>query len=96
VLYKEGPPFYHATYIVIIEVVNESGNRDEPLTNRLMDNVSILALNRLCETAGKELIICRVKLPKTNQIFYENFTNCGIEEILVKRWIPSQERGTTS
>lgn len=55
-LYKQGPPFYHATYIVIIEVVNENDERNESLTNRPMDNVSLLGLNRLCETAGKVIM----------------------------------------
>ncbi|CAG9761258.1 unnamed protein product [Ceutorhynchus assimilis] len=91
-LYKQGPPFYHSSYIIIIEVIDSiNGERNSILTNRCMDNRSVLGLNRLCETAGKELVICRVKWPN-NQISYENFSNIEIQEILVKRWIASHHQ----
>ncbi|KAJ8972368.1 hypothetical protein NQ317_018481 [Molorchus minor] len=57
VLYKQGPAFYHASYVVIIDLVDENFKRIEKLSRRNMDNVSLLSLNRLCETAGKELLI---------------------------------------
>ncbi|KAH1016265.1 hypothetical protein HUJ04_007517 [Dendroctonus ponderosae] len=95
-LYKEGPSFYHSTYIVVIDVVDTAGKRIESLTNRSMDNISILGLNRLCETAGKDLLICRLKWPQNSAVTYEDLTNIEIQEILVKRWIASQERGDTA
>lgn len=94
-LYKQGPPFFHASYVVIIEVIDANGQRIDSLTNRAMDNVSVLSLNRLCETAGKELIICRVKWPQNEEIHFSNLSNIEIQEILVRRWIPSQEREGT-
>ncbi|XP_066253092.1 tRNA-splicing endonuclease subunit Sen2 [Euwallacea similis] len=91
-LYSQGPPFCHASYVIIIEVIDHYGQRIDSLTNRCMDNISILSLNRLCETSGKELLICQVKWPKNGEINYEDLSNIEIHEILLRRWIASQEK----
>lgn len=91
-LYKQGPPFYHASYVVIIDVVNENLERIENLSRRSMDTVPLLSLNRLCETAGKELLICQVIWPQDVSIDYRNISNIVIKENLMRRWISSQER----
>ncbi|KAJ8931091.1 hypothetical protein NQ314_016041 [Rhamnusium bicolor] len=93
-LYKQGPPFYHASYVVIIDSVDANLKRIESLSKRSMDNVSLTSLNRLCETAGKELLICQIVWPQNSQIDYNNFSNFIIKEILMRRWISTQERNT--
>ncbi|XP_076271978.1 tRNA splicing endonuclease subunit 2 [Rhynchophorus ferrugineus] len=87
-LYKQGPPFYHASYVVIIQIVNS--NLENQMEDLSLDNVSLSALNRLCETAGKELLICKIHWP--SQVQYNDFSNIEIEEVLIRRWVPSQER----
>lgn len=64
VLYKQGPPFYHSTYVIIIEVVDKDNQTIQQLTNHSMDNLSVLSLNRLCETSGKVSLICTYLKPK--------------------------------
>ncbi|KAL1494436.1 hypothetical protein ABEB36_010035 [Hypothenemus hampei] len=95
-LYKQGPPFYHASYVVVIEVVDENSKRNEELTNRAMDSISILGLNRLCETSGKELLICTLRWPENNILSFDNFSQIKVQEVLVRRWIASQERDADS
>lgn len=93
VLYKEGPPFYHASYVVIIDIVNNNLERIQSLCRRTMDNVSLLGLNRLCETAGKELLIAQIILPEDDkvEVHYDNLTTFSVREILMRRWICTQE-----
>ncbi|CAH1984279.1 unnamed protein product [Acanthoscelides obtectus] len=85
-LYKQGPSFFHAAYVVVINIVNpQSGEKQ-----RSMENPSVMGLNRLSETAGKDLIICKVTLPE-NGIDYKNMQSVLIEELLVRRWLYSQK-----
>ncbi|CAG9824840.1 unnamed protein product [Phaedon cochleariae] len=86
-LYKQGPPFYHASYVVIIEILDDCHSKIEDLCRRSMDKVSVMSLNRLCETGGKELMICEIILNKNEDIHYETLDKIRINEILVKRWI---------
>lgn len=53
-LYKEGPPFYHASYIVIIEVVDaDSLIIDSTMSSRSMTWNSLIGFERLSETTSK-------------------------------------------
>ncbi|CAG9854606.1 unnamed protein product [Phyllotreta striolata] len=80
-LYKEGPAHFHASYVVIVETLDESLGRVE--TGRSMDNLSLACLNRSCESTGKELLICQVTLPKS--VDYKDLSNVVVKEIVVKR-----------
>jgi len=54
VLYKEGPPFYHASYIVIVEVADaDSLLIDSTMSSRSMTWNSLFGIERLSETAAK-------------------------------------------
>ncbi|EFN88436.1 tRNA-splicing endonuclease subunit Sen2 [Harpegnathos saltator] len=53
-IYKEGPPFYHASYIVIVEVVDaDSLIVDSATSSRSVTWNSLFGLERLSETAAK-------------------------------------------
>lgn len=92
-LYKEGPPFYHASYLVIIDVLQEESSRAEHLCRRSMDTENIIGLNRLCETAGKDLLIFQIIWPKDAQISApEDISKVSVKTVLVNRWILPQER----
>ncbi|KAJ8959196.1 hypothetical protein NQ318_022458 [Aromia moschata] len=93
-LYKQGPAFYHASYVVIIDSINENSERITSLSRRSMDNVSLTSLNRLCETAGKELLILQITWPDNVQVNFNDLSDFTIKEILMRRWIPTQERHT--
>ncbi|XP_023026152.1 tRNA splicing endonuclease subunit 2 [Leptinotarsa decemlineata] len=90
-LYKQGPPFFHASYVVIIDFMNEDSTRNESMLRKSLDNVSLLSLNRLCETAGKELMICQVTGQQNEDIHYTNLGSFVVNELLVKRWMLTQE-----
>ncbi|XP_063796848.1 tRNA-splicing endonuclease subunit Sen2 [Pseudophryne corroboree] len=59
-LYRKGPPFYHASYSVIVELVDEyfEGSPLRPLTWR-----SLSGLNRTTMNVSKELLICYLIKP---------------------------------
>ncbi|KAL3274117.1 hypothetical protein HHI36_015531 [Cryptolaemus montrouzieri] len=84
ILYKDGPAYHHASYVVLIQE-HEKGNLD----------TSLMGLHRMCETAGKELLICQVYWPN-DEVNPDNLSNIRIKEILMKRWISSQERQETT
>lgn len=87
-LYKNGPPFYHAAYSV--KVVASEGE----LTWQ-----ELAGLNRVTECASKELILATVSgLPSEEEHFEqlvlspESLKDMKVKEVLVRRWVPSQER----
>jgi len=53
VLYKEGPPFFHASYIVIVEVVDADSLVIESTLSTRSTWDSLFRLQRLSETAAK-------------------------------------------
>lgn len=56
VLYKQGPPFYHASYLVLIDNLSaDTFTRKTDLPQRSFDWSSLIGLNRLTETAAKVL-----------------------------------------
>lgn len=52
-LYKQGPPFYHASYIVLVEVIDKSTLRRIPGLQRSLSWTRLMGLNRVGESAGK-------------------------------------------
>jgi len=53
VLYKQGPPFYHASYIVLVEVIDKSTLMRIPGLQRSLTWTRLMGLNRVGESAGK-------------------------------------------
>ena len=88
-LYKEGPPFYHAQYSVRIIPPHER------ITWQF-----IAGLNRVTESAGKELLLAQItennqesSESKPNQTSVkEKLRNIRVREVLLRRWVTSQER----
>ncbi|KAG8516925.1 tRNA-splicing endonuclease subunit Sen2, partial [Galemys pyrenaicus] len=62
VLYRKGPPFYHASYSVIIEMVDEhfEGSLRRPFSWK-----SLAALSRVSVNVSKELMLCYLIKPST-------------------------------
>ncbi|XP_062842436.1 tRNA-splicing endonuclease subunit Sen2 [Trichomycterus rosablanca] len=91
VLYWKGPPFYHASYSVAVERVNESyqGAGLRPFSWR-----SLAALSRTTANVSKELMLCYVIVPSDVQPLSspELLRQVKVQEIIVSRWISSRER----
>lgn len=93
VLYRKGPPFYHASYSVVVERVDESlrGAPLRPLTWR-----SLAALSRTTANVSKELMFSYVVVPSdmTEEDFSspECLKKFKVQEIIVSRWVSSKER----
>ncbi|XP_046427713.1 tRNA-splicing endonuclease subunit Sen2 isoform X1 [Neodiprion fabricii] len=97
-LYKQGPPFYHASYIVIVEVLDaDTLTTDDKKTTRKMTWKKLYGLDRLSETAAKEILFAKVlwpskiprsEIPSTPELLCEFM----VQELLYRRWIPKQNR----
>lgn len=70
VLYKQGPPFYHASYLVLIDNLSvDTLTRKTDLPQRSFDWLSLIGLNRLTETAAKVGIIVNLSIKYINLYF---------------------------
>lgn len=66
VLYKQGPPFYHASYTVIVDTADaDTLLRDDSRCTRKMNWKSLLQMNRLNEITAKVITSFEL-LPKIN------------------------------
>ncbi|GFS08751.1 tRNA-splicing endonuclease subunit Sen2-like [Elysia marginata] len=102
ILYREGPPFYHGSYSVVVQCVQEGSllpcTRREgyPLDHRHLNWISLAGLNRITEHVAKELMFCYVIWPKGLGREDISSPECvkkfKVKEVLVSRWVSSQER----
>ena len=87
-LYKQGPPFYHASYSVRVigpEEEEKVGWKD------------LQGLNRVTESAAKELLLARVRPPRGKSLADlvkdpDLVRRSSVTETLVRRWVPEQMR----
>ncbi|KAI4486867.1 hypothetical protein M0802_012267 [Mischocyttarus mexicanus] len=98
VLYKQGPPFYHASYIVIIDVVDADTLTIIPSkSTRKMSWSNLIGLDRLSESAAKEILFAQVlwpssislNSPPSNPHMLSEFT---VRELLWRRWNPKHNQ----
>ncbi|GFO28915.1 tRNA-splicing endonuclease subunit sen2-like [Plakobranchus ocellatus] len=102
ILYKEGPPFYHGSYSVVVQCVREGSllpcTRREGyrLDHRHLNWISLAGLNRITEHVAKELMFCYVVWPRglTQEDLQspDCISRFKVKEVLVSRWVSSQER----
>ncbi|XP_077990532.1 uncharacterized protein LOC144444855 [Glandiceps talaboti] len=96
IVYKQGPPFYHASYSVLISMVDEKtlqpcGDEERPLTWPV-----ISGMNRVTEHAAKEVLFCFVLKP-TNMTDQEMqspkcISRFKVQEMVMRRWVCARER----
>ncbi|KAJ8258649.1 hypothetical protein COCON_G00176610 [Conger conger] len=98
-LYRKGPPFYHArlfpfcSYSVVVEKVDDSfrGAAIRPFSWR-----SLAALSRITGNVSKELMLCYVIRPSDMTEEELSSPECikriKVQEMIVSRWISSRER----
>uniref|UniRef100_A0A8C1KXN9 tRNA-splicing endonuclease subunit Sen2 n=1 Tax=Cyprinus carpio TaxID=7962 RepID=A0A8C1KXN9_CYPCA len=87
-LYRKGPPFYHASYSVVVERCDES--------LRPFSWKSLAALSRTTGNVSKELMLCFVITPSdvTEDMLSspECLKRLAVQEVIVSRWVSSRER----
>ncbi|XP_043834895.1 tRNA-splicing endonuclease subunit Sen2 [Dromiciops gliroides] len=92
-LYRKGPPFYHASYSVIIELVNDSfeGSLRRPFSWK-----SLAGLNRITANVSKELMLCYLIRPSNMTDKEMESPEClkriKVQEVILNRWVSSRER----
>ncbi|XP_004395696.1 PREDICTED: tRNA-splicing endonuclease subunit Sen2 isoform X1 [Odobenus rosmarus divergens] len=92
-LYRKGPPFYHASYSVIIELVDDQfeGSLRRPFSWR-----SLAALSRVSVNVSKELMLCYLIKPSTMTDKEMESPECmkriKVQEVILSRWVSSRER----
>ncbi|XP_054640760.1 tRNA-splicing endonuclease subunit Sen2 [Dunckerocampus dactyliophorus] len=92
-LYRKGPPFYHASYSVVVEKVDDgfSGSTRRPFTWR-----SLAALSRITANVSKELMMCYIIYPADLTEAELDSPAClsklKVQEVIVNRWVSSKER----
>ncbi|KFQ92735.1 tRNA-splicing endonuclease subunit Sen2 [Nipponia nippon] len=92
-LYQKGPPFYHASYSVIAELVDDNfeGSLRRPLSWK-----SLSGLNRTTVNASKELMLCYLIRPSDMTEKEMSTPECmkriKVQELIVTRWVSSRER----
>ncbi|XP_054243661.1 tRNA-splicing endonuclease subunit Sen2 [Indicator indicator] len=92
-LYRKGPPFYHASYSVIAELVDDSfeGALRRPLCWKALSG-----LNRTTANASKELMLCYLIRPSDmtdeEMATPECMRRIKVQELIVSRWVSSRER----
>ncbi|XP_071966281.1 uncharacterized protein [Antedon mediterranea] len=94
ILYKKGPPFYHASYSVIIKMVDQ---RSLESIDGPKERWSRWAgLNRVTETVAKEVLFCYIIKPTTltdeELMSPKCISSYTIHEVVMKRIVPSRER----
>ncbi|XP_077386787.1 tRNA-splicing endonuclease subunit Sen2 [Festucalex cinctus] len=92
-LYRKGPPFYHASYSVVVEKVDE---RFQGRTLRPFSWRSLATLSRITANVSKELLLCYVIHPADLSEAELDSPAClsklKVQDILVSRWVSSKER----
>ncbi|KDR24040.1 tRNA-splicing endonuclease subunit Sen2 [Zootermopsis nevadensis] len=95
-LYKQGPPFYHASYIVLVEVADKFTLMRITGLQRNLSWTRLMGLNRVGESARKEILFCQVIWPSDaspeSMELPSILSKFQVHEVLVRRWISSQER----
>ena len=97
-LYKQGPPFYHASYIVIVDVLDgDSSIRHESKSLRKSTWNNLLGLERLSETAAKEILFAQVLWPSSvsqtsSLLNVDVLSEFSVRELLWRRWNPKHNR----
>ena len=89
-LYKESPLSYHSSFSVVVqeEGVRSPGEKHTHLTWK-----EVIALNRVCESAKKDLLVCHVTwsegITLTEPCCIDKAT---VTDTLIKWWVPERDR----
>ncbi|XP_077552288.1 uncharacterized protein LOC144166618 [Haemaphysalis longicornis] len=91
-LYKDGPPFYHASFSVVVRRVQADTLEEDP-DHRLQTWQGLSGLIRVNGNASKTVLLCHVIMPKDADLTTPHcLQSFRIQELLVRRWVVSEER----
>ncbi|XP_045435155.1 tRNA-splicing endonuclease subunit Sen2 isoform X2 [Pipistrellus kuhlii] len=92
-LYRKGPPFCHASYSVIVELVDD---HFEGCLRRPFSWKSLATLSRVSVNVSKELMLCYLIKPSTMTDKEMESPECmkriKVQEVILSRWVSSRER----
>ncbi|CAN9512229.1 unnamed protein product [Ophioblennius macclurei] len=92
-LYRKGPPFYHASYSVVIQRADDvfGGGAWRSFSWR-----SLAALSRITANVSKELLLCYVVYPfDLSEVELDSpkcLSRLKVQGVVVSRWVSSKER----
>eukprot|EP00062_Callorhinchus_milii_P017613 gi/632970206/ref/XP_007901521.1/ PREDICTED: tRNA-splicing endonuclease subunit Sen2 [Callorhinchus milii] len=92
-LYRKGPPFYHSSYSVVVEMTDDTFQSPalRPFTWK-----SLAGLNRITGNVSKELMLCYLIRPSDMGEEELASPDCmrriKVQEVIVSRWVSSRER----
>ncbi|XP_053156240.1 tRNA-splicing endonuclease subunit Sen2 isoform X2 [Hemicordylus capensis] len=93
-LYRKGPPFYHASYSVIVELVDD--DNFEGSSRRPFSWKTLSGLNRTTANVSKELMFCYLIKPSNMTTKEMSSPEClkriKVQELILNRWVSSRER----
>lgn len=83
VVYKDGPEFYHASYVIIIQ------REDQELPN----SIDFQGLNRIAATTGKELVFLEISFPENlNDLeLLHHLDKFSVKELCMTRYLLKKE-----
>lgn len=91
-LYKDGPPFYHASFSVVVRRV-QADTLEEVPDHCLQTWQGLSSLIRVNGNASKTVLLCHVIMPKDADLTTPHcLQSFKIQELLVRRWVVSEER----
>ncbi|KAK2704067.1 uncharacterized protein LOC136041286 [Artemia franciscana] len=85
-LYKDGPPHYHSTYIILVKDADDQG----------LSWIELSAHVRVSETIAKALIICEIVRKEDRNLSLSELRDCQVRELFIKRWMPSKHNSEDS
>ncbi|CAH1773641.1 unnamed protein product [Owenia fusiformis] len=98
VVYKQGPPFYHSSYSVLVRLVDGVSFRDDTqYEKRPLSWTTIAGMHRITEQVSKEVMFCYVIKPPgvsdqdltSSPAYIPQFK---VQETIFRRWKSSAER----
>ncbi|KAH9496192.1 hypothetical protein Btru_010442 [Bulinus truncatus] len=103
ILYRDGPPFYHGSYSVLVTTVKDRNilphlkNDGFYLDQHLRNWTDLSGVNRVVDQVAKTLMLCYViwpedELKNEDLLSPKCLVKFKVKEVIVSRWVPSQER----
>jgi len=85
VLYKSSPVYYHSSYVVVVSVNGQN-------SKLLSSWTSWFGCGRSVEAASKDILMCTVHGPIYKKEMPIDLTLYTVNDTIVRRWVPSQNR----
>lgn len=85
VLYKSLPTYYHSSFVVIISI---NGQNSKSLSSWPL----WFGCSRAIENSNKDLLLCTVHGPAYEQGTSIDLTKYTVNDTIIRRWVPSQNR----